>query len=631
MHHIDHAVAQAGFLQHGSDQHVGGGADFGGFQHHGVAARRRHGDCAYAQDDGRIPGRRSAISHHSWNFLEMPQIDEAAILAPYAARLVLCGSIPCSSSEEFGEAPEALHVGLASAINPCGGFTVNASINPAASVIAAQPLPSAAVSKFFAMKPRLFINGEWVEARSGKTVQVFDPATGRQIGLVADAGPEDVDRAVAAARAALETGPWAAMPPSGREALLWKLADLIERDAAEFAEIESIDNGKTRFMASIVDVPGARNYFRYMAGWATKITGTTMQTSMGPPGSRFHTYVAREPVGVVAQIVPWNFPLAMAAWKLAPALAAGCTCILKPAEQTPLSALRLGELIIEAGFPPGVVNILTGLGETAGAALVAHPGVDKVAFTGSTSVGKLINKSATDTIKRVSLELGGKSPVIVLPDADIDAVVGGAAMAIFFNSGQVCTAGSRLYVHSKIFDRVVEGLSAAAGEIRLGPGLDQATQMGPLVSKEQQERVLGYIESGRKQGASVVAGGDAPSHPGYYVQPTVLVNVRPEMRVVREEIFGPVLVAQRYEQLDEVVKAANDSPYGLGASIWTNNLSAAHRLIPRIKAGTVWVNCHNMVDPNMPFGGFKQSGFGREHGRVAVEMYTESKSVCVML
>ncbi len=507
---------------------------------------------------------------------------------------------------------------------------MNARVESTAA-IAAQPSPSAGVSRFIALKPRLFIDGDWVEARSGKTLAVFDPATGQQIGAVADAGPEDVDRAVAAARAALESGPWATMRPAGREALLWKLADLIERDAAEFAEIESIDNGKTRFMASIVDVPGARNYFRYMAGWATKIEGTTMQTSMGMPGSQFHTYVAREPVGVVAQIVPWNFPLAMAAWKLAPALAAGCTCVLKPAEQTPLSALRLGELIREVGFPPGVVNILTGVGEISGAALVAHPGVDKIAFTGSTDVGKLINKSATDTLKRVSLELGGKSPMIVLPDADPQAVSAGSASAIFFNAGQVCCAGSRLYVHRSLFDKVVDGVSAAAAAIRLGPGLEQGTEMGPLVSKEQQERVLGFIESGRRQGAAVMTGGEAPSHPGYFVKPTVLVNVRPDMEVVREEIFGPVLVAQRFDDLDEVVKAANDTPYGLGASIWTNNLSAAHRLVPRIKAGTVWVNCHNLLDPNMPFGGYKQSGIGREHGRVAVEMYTETKSVCIML
>jgi phenylacetaldehyde dehydrogenase len=509
---------------------------------------------------------------------------------------------------------------------------VNANLNTNAGGIAAQPSPSAAVSCFLALKPRLFINGEWVEARSGKTLRVFDPATGREIGQAADAGPEDVDRAVAAARAALETGPWATMAPSGREALLCKLADLIAKNAAEFAEIESLDNGKTRFMASIVDVPGAQKYFRYMAGWATKIEGTTMQTSLGmPPGAKFHTYVAREPVGVVAQIVPWNFPLAMAAWKLGPALAAGCTCVLKPAEQTPLSALRLGELIREAGFPPGVVNILTGEGETTGAALVAHPGVDKVAFTGSTEVGKLINKSATDTIKRVSLELGGKSPMIVLPDADPKTVAGGSAGAIFFNAGQVCCAGSRLYVHSSIFDKVLEGVSAAASAMRLGPGLDQTTDMGPLVSKEQQERVLGYIESGRKQGASVAVEGEAPWHPGYFVKPTVLVNANPNMRVVREEIFGPVLVAQPFDDLDDVVKAANDSPYGLGASIWTNNLSAAHRLIPRIKAGTVWVNCHNMVDPNMPFSGYTASGMGGVHGRVAVVMNTENKSVCMMI
>jgi phenylacetaldehyde dehydrogenase len=498
--------------------------------------------------------------------------------------------------------------------------------------IASQPAPSSAIRAFLAGKPRLLINGQWVDARSDKTIAVFDPATGQEISRVADAGPEDVNRAVAAARAAFESGPWPEMSPAGREALLWKLSDLIERHAADLAELESVNNGKTRFMASIIDVPGARDWFRYMAGWATKIEGSTIQTSIGGiPGAKFHTYVAREPVGVVAQIVPWNFPLAMAAWKLAPALAAGCTCILKPAEQTPLSALRLGELILEAGFPPGVVNILTGFGETTGAALVAHPGVDKVAFTGSTEVGKIINKSATDTMKRVSLELGGKSPMIVLPDADVGTAVGGAAMAIFFNSGQVCTAGSRLYVHSKIFDPVIEGLSGAANAIRLGPGLEQATEMGPLVSKEQQERVLNYIESGRKEGASIAAGGDAVAHPGYYVKPTVLVSVKPQMKVVREEIFGPVVVAQRFDDLDEVVRAANDSPYGLGASIWTNNLSAAHRLIPRIKAGTVWVNCHNMLDPNMPFGGFKSSGIGREHGRAVMDLYTELKSVCILI
>jgi phenylacetaldehyde dehydrogenase len=383
-------------------------------------------------------------------------------------------------------------------------------------------------------------------------------------------------------------------------------------------------------MASVVDVPGARNYFRYMAGWATKIEGSTIEVSIGgPEGGRVNAYTLRQPVGVVAQIIPWNFPLVMAAWKLGPALAAGCTCILKPAEQTPLTALRLGELIIEAGFPPGVVNILTGYGETTGMALVKHPGVDKIAFTGSTVVGKLINKAATDTLKRVSLELGGKSPVVVLPDADVNAVVGGAAGAIFFNAGQVCAAGSRLYVHRKIFDKVVEGVSAAAENVKLGPGLDSNTQMGPLVSREQQERVMEYIQSGRAEGASVMAGGEAPSHPGFYVRPTIIADVKRTMRVVQEEIFGPVLVAQRFDDINEVAALANDTQYGLGASIWSNDLTAVHRLIPKIRAGTIWVNVHGPVDANMPFGGFKSSGLGREHGRVGIEMYTELKSVCM--
>jgi phenylacetaldehyde dehydrogenase len=358
-------------------------------------------------------------------------------------------------------------------------------------VIAEQPLPSAAAAAFLGRPHRLLIGGEWVDSAAEKTIPVIDPATGKTVAVVPDANAADVDRAVAAARAALERGPWPNLKPAEREALIWRLADLIDRQADGLAELESIDNGKTKFMANIVDIPGSRDYFRYMAGWATKIEGSTIDVSIGgPPGAKINAYTRREPVGVVAQIIPWNFPLAMAAWKLGPALAAGCTCVLKPAEQTPLTALRLGELIIEAGFPPGVVNILTGYGETTGDALVRHPGVDKIAFTGSTEVGKLINKAATDSLKRVSLELGGKSPVIVLPDADVDMAVGGAAGAIFFNAGQVCAAGSRLYVHSKIFDRVVEGVGAAANSIRLGPGLDPETQMGPLVSREQQERVM---------------------------------------------------------------------------------------------------------------------------------------------
>lgn len=500
-------------------------------------------------------------------------------------------------------------------------------------VIAEQAAPSGSVAAFLQRKPQLFINNEWVEALSGSTIPVIDPATGGNIATVADAGDADVDAAVAAARAALEDGEWATMRPATREALMWKLSDLIDAHAEELAELESLDNGKTKFLAKIVDVGGTRNYFRYMAGWATKIEGSTIDVSVGggPPGAQFRAQTRREPVGVVAQIIPWNFPLAMAAWKLGPALAAGCTCILKPAEQTPLSALRLAELIAEAGFPPGVVNVLTGYGESTGAALVRHPGVDKVAFTGSGEVGKLINKAATDTLKRVSLELGGKSPVIMLQDMDIATAVGGAAQAIFFNAGQVCAAGSRLYVHRNIYDQVLEGVSEAANSIRLGPGLAKETEMGPLVSREQQERVLGYIEAGRKEGASIVAGGEPVDHPGYFVKPTIMASVKNDMRVVQEEIFGPVLVTERFDDLNEVAKVANATPYGLSASIWSNDLRAVNRLIPMIKAGTVWVNCHGPVDPNMPFGGFKQSGFGRESGRAAIEMYTEIKSVCMMV
>lgn len=495
--------------------------------------------------------------------------------------------------------------------------------------IAVQREPSPTVARFLKRKPRLLIGGEWVESHSPNRLPAIDPATGAQIAEVADADSGDVDRAVAAARKALESGPWAEMRPAQREELLWRLADLIDKNADELAELESIDNGKTKLMASLADIPASSAMLRYMAGWATKIAGETFELSSGLPGAKFHAYTRREPVGVVAQIVPWNFPLIMATGKLAPALAAGCTCILKPAEQTPLSALRLGELIMEAGFPAGVINILTGLGETTGAALVAHKDVDKVAFTGSTTVGKIINKAATDTLKRVSLELGGKSPVIMFPDVDMSTAIGGAAQAIFFNGGQVCVAGSRLFAHRKVFDKVLEGVVGAAESIKLGPGLDPDTFMGPLVSQEQQERVMGYIHSGRQQGATVISGGEPVQHPGYFVTPTVMADVRPDMKVVREEIFGPVLVAQRFDDIDDVVTAANDTDYGLAASVWTNNLSLAHRVAAKVKAGTVWVNCHTVIDPAMPFGGFKQSGLGREQGRAGIEMYTELKSVCI--
>ncbi len=392
-------------------------------------------------------------------------------------------------------------------------------------------------------------------------------------------------------------------------------------------QLKSLDNGKLVFFARVVDVQGTVDFFRYMAGWATKIEGKTLDVSLGMPGEEYAAFTLRQPVGVVGQIVPWNFPLAMATWKLAPALAVGCTCVLKPAEQTSLTALRLGELILEAGFPAGVVNIVTGFGETAGAALTSHPDVDKIAFTGSTSVGKLIGKTAMDTMKRVSLELGGKSPVIVAADADPGVAAAGAANAIFFNSGQVCTAGSRLYIEHKIYDQVVSGLAAAATATKLGPGHDPESQMGPVVSSEQLDRVLGYIEKGKAEGGEVVAGGARQGNQGYFVQPTVFAGLGPDSALIREEIFGPVVVATPYKSVDEIAALANDTEYGLAASIWTNDLSLAHRLSRRIRAGTVWVNTHNVIDPNLPFGGMKQSGIGRENGAAAIETYTELKTV----
>jgi phenylacetaldehyde dehydrogenase len=490
--------------------------------------------------------------------------------------------------------------------------------------------PDSSVTGFVSKTGKLLINGKWVDAASGKTFATYNPATGEVLANVAAGDKEDIDRAVKAARAAFETGPWSKISPSERGRLLWKLADLLEKHTEEFAQLESLDNGKPLKVARAADVPLAVDHFRYYAGWATKIEGNTISLGLAKQG-KFHAYTVREPVGVAGQIIPWNFPLLMAAWKLAPALSVGCTVILKPAEQTPLTALRLGELIMEAGFPEGVVNIVPGFGETAGAALAAHPDVDKIAFTGSTEVGKLIIHAAAGNLKKVSLELGGKSPNIILDDADIDAAIPGAASAIFFNQGQTCCAGSRLFIDKKIFDKVVDGVAQNASKIRIGQGFDPDVDMGPLVSEEQFNKVCGYLESGKQEGAKAVTGGSRAGNRGYFVQPTVLINTTDTMKVVQEEIFGPVLTAIPFSDINEIAAKANNTEYGLAAGIWTRDIKKAHALASKLRAGTVWINCYNVFDASLPFGGYKQSGWGREMGHEVLKNYTEVKSVCVAL
>lgn len=488
--------------------------------------------------------------------------------------------------------------------------------------------PSAQAQAFLEKHHQCLIGDQWCDAADGQTIQVLNPATAEVIARVPRAGQREIDRAVMAARQAFDDSPWSRIKPVERQKLLWNFADLIEKNAALLAEIESIDNGKSAVIAEHVDIRLAVDFLRYMAGFATKIEGRTVQVSVPfMPDAQFHGYTRREAVGVVGAIVAWNFPLLLACWKLGPALATGCTTVLKPAEDTPLTALKLAELALEAGYPAGVVNVVTGLGHEAGAALSSHPQVDKLTFTGSTEIGKLIGKAAMDNMTRVTLELGGKSPTIVLEDADLQTAAAGAANAIFFNQGQVCCAGSRLYVHKKHFENVVADISAIADGMVLGHGLNPAAQMGPLISAKQQSRVCNYIEQGRMSGARITSGGGAVEGPGFFVKPTVMVDVDQKASVVQEEIFGPVLVAMPFDDVEEAIRIANDSQYGLGASIWSNNLSQVHRMIPRIKSGSVWVNCHTGLDPALPFGGFKQSGYGREMGAEVIDYYTEVKSV----
>ena len=489
----------------------------------------------------------------------------------------------------------------------------------------AQPAESNTSRKY-----QLFIDGQWLDAESGKTFTTPNPSTGESLAEVAEADKADIDKAVIAARKAFE-GKWSKISARDRGRLLYKLAQLIEQNAPELAKLETADNGKPIRESQFVDLPQVAENFEYFAGWSTKIEGETIPV----PGKMFN-YTLREPLGVCGQIIPWNFPLLMAAWKLAPALAAGNTVVLKPAEQTPVTAMELGKLIQEAGFPDGVVNIVPGYGESAGAALAAHPGINKIAFTGSTEVGKIIARAAAENLTKVSLELGGKAPNIVFADADLEQAVNGAMMGIFFNQGQVCCAGSRLFVEEDVKDEFLSKLKEKSQKIIVGDPMDQATQMGPQVSEEQLGRIKSYVNIGRDEGAGIYCGGETPQlagafQQGYFFQPTILTNVTNQMRVAQEEIFGPVVSVLDFKDEDDLIKQANETIYGLSAGIWTRDITRAHRFAREINAGVVWINTFNIFNAASPFGGYKQSGYGREMGKHALELYTQVKSVWVDL
>ncbi|MEE9103834.1 aldehyde dehydrogenase family protein [Pseudomonas nitroreducens] len=487
---------------------------------------------------------------------------------------------------------------------------------------------SEATQRFLSKPQKMFIAGAWVDASDGATAQVIEPSTEAALTRIPMGTAADLERAVQAARAQFDGGAWSQLKPLERERLLHRLADLIEANGDELAEIESVDMGKSVAQARAVDIQGTIDTFRYFAGWASKIHGRTVEPSL--PGN-YVAYTRKEPVGVVGVIVPWNFPLQTMAWKLGAALAVGCTVVVKPAELTSLSALRFAELVQEAGIPDGVVNIVSGRGSVVGAAMAEHPGIDKLSFTGSTPVGCNVGKSAMDQMKRLTLELGGKSPVIVCADADIKAAAQAVANGVFFNSGQVCDAGTRAYVQRSVYDEFLRELADYTASLKLAPGLDPDCFISPMVSRQQQERVLAYIQAGKEEGAEVYYGGEAVEGSGFFVQPTIFANCRNDMRVVREEIFGPVLVTAPFDDEEEALALANDSEFGLAAALYSNDLGKVHSLIPRLRAGTVYVNAHSTLDPSMPFGGYKQSGYGKDMGSEQLDYLLETKAVWITL